>query len=322
MKRIQNFLLIAMCLILGTSAAMSAELNSREKAAQKAVGQYLKSQDFSIKLDDSDNSVNFKYKGNLFWVTFEERGNGIIYTLHRAPLNMTSEKQDANTNARRLEICTIASNMMNVRNVFKTYVKGEEVDFVFPVYAANPDEYIKVFPSVLRSMENAKESFDNCYDRAKMKADSIHDYWTKNDPNVIVVPQQRLQGTSNSGPNLTVTSVDFQVLDSNGAVVSGYGQSIRKSDIRYIQPRLTVAASKKGIYHIGMVIITPNGKTLLPSVKDNRTTMTTVEVEKKAEAVELTPFGSKDGKFWQAGEYKVYFYENGHKLKETSFTIL
>lgn len=318
MKRIKSLILAAICILVATGSAFA--VSPGIKNAQNALSSYLKRQGYNSQIDNSDNSVNFQYKGYLFYVTFEENGSGILYTLHRRAIKMESGPDDKR--ARRLENATLAANYMNANYPYKTYVNGTRVDFVYPTYAATPEDYIKAFPTILRSMDNIQKNFDRFYDVAKVKNDSIHQFWAKNDTSVLVVPQRRIQGVTNP-QSLTVTGpVDFKVIDANGSTLADYGQSIRKSDLRYIQPRITLSANKKGTYHIGVVIIAPNGKMLVPSMRDNRTMITTKEIDKKPTTVELDSFGSEDGKFWLPGEYKVMFYEDNHLLKETSFNVL
>ena len=317
MKRINSLILASLCIILGCNIASAFSKSERE--AQTAIKNYLTQLGYSTQIDNKDNSVNFSYKGTLMYITFKEEGTGILYTLHRQALKF--EHNDANENARRLENATLAANLMNEQFPYKTFVKGNRVNFEFPVYAATPVDYTKVFGQILKNMSNVKTQFDNCFDRAQVTTDSIHRYWAENNPNALVVPQSNTKMTVN-GQNLTITRVDFKTVSQDGADISQYGDNIRKSDIKYIQPQVTVTATKKGIYHIGMVITTPNGKTLLPSPKADRTTVTTVEIDKKPTTVELTSFGNKDGDFWLPGEYKVTFYEDNRVIKETSFNIL
>ena len=322
MKRINYILIAALCILTGVSQAFGAKMSVKEKNAQKVVNDYLTNElGYTTKITADDNAVNFQAKGVLFWITFEESDKGILYTLHRRPIKMESPNDNNEKNSRRIENAIQTANLMNAVNAYKTYVTGNKVDFVFPVYAESAAEYTKVFPMVFKSLGNAKDSFDSLYDRGKEKSDSIHEYWAVNDPNSIVVPQPQKPNIL-STPNLTISEVDFRIVDENGAEISPYGKSIRKSELLFIQPQVTVSASKKGVYHIGMTITTPDGRIMLPSVKADRTAVTTCEVDKKPTAVPLATFGSKDGDIWEAGEYKVVFYEGNNILKETSFTVL
>ena len=330
MKTIKSLIVAALLGLFITNTANA--LNPAETFAQTAFRQYLTSIGIANDIDKKDNSVNFLQRENrddvLYWVTFESVGNAnILYTLHRRPIKMESTESTAEKNARRIEIASLAVNYMNANNPFKAYVNGNKVEFVYPILASSPDDYAKVFKKALESMKNAKKSYDACHERAKIKTDSIHNYWTENNPNTIVVKQNGSAATQQSN-NLTISSVEFRNVNDKNTVISDYGQSIRKSELQFIQPQVTIKATSKGVYHIGVVIITPDGKTLVPSNDTKRTILTTTEVDKKDKAIDLGIFGAKGGKLsndkdlWQAGEYQVIFYENDREIKRTSFNVL
>lgn len=319
MKRIIHVFTVLICMISTVNVAYA--VTQAERDAQAAFRAYLSSKRVNSKIDDKDNSVNFQYKNKLFWVTFKESGGVMLYTLHRAPIKMESDKQSREMNARRIENATIATSYLNAKTDYKAFVNGSRVEFVFPVFAANTEEYSKVFMTILKNMESVQEQFDKCYKVAKHTSDSIHNYWSQNDTSIIVVPQPSSEQIA-STKNLAISKVDFRIVDENGNPISEYGESIRRSDIKFIQPQITVKASKKGLYHIGVVITTPRGKKLLPSQNSVRTMISTVEVDKKGKAIDLGSFGSKTGDFWRAGEYKVSFYEDGNLIKTTTFNVL
>lgn len=320
MKKIYSILMVAICGLF--AAPDSSAITRAEHEAQTAVNDYVRSLGWEAKIDKSDNSVNFRRKDILYWITFEEKEKGILYTLHRKTIKMDSENLEKEKIAQRVEISVIASNFMNNKFPFKTFVNGSKVEFVFPVFAATPEDFNKVFQSMLNTMVDLQKEFDRSYDRAKLVSDSIHDYWRNNDPKQLVIPQPGNEDAPESGNNLTITSVDFKVVDYNRNNISGYGENIRKADIKFIQPMVKVQAAKKGKYEIGMCIYTPDGKMLVPYRGAKRTSVTTVDVTTKPEYKELNDFGDKDGTFWSAGEYKVVFYEDNRVIKETSFNVL
>ena len=175
--------------------------------------------------------------------------------------------------------------------------------------------------SLLKSMENIEDDFRVAYTKAKIPTDSIHRWWRENDTTIIVVKQPNAQPIQ-STKNLTASKVDFRIVDANGTPITQYGESIRKSDLRFIQPQLSVKATKKGMYHIGVMITAPNGKIMLPTPNSNRTILSTVEVDKKDKPVDLGIFGNTTGDCWVAGEYRVTFYEDGNLIKTATFNVL
>lgn len=315
MKNFRHLLLTIICTLFAVnSIAAASPMTQGEQKAQTALRSFLSGKKVNTKIDPNDNSVNFNYKGILFWVTFKEMGNdGILYTLHRANIKL------ANNPAREKGV--FATNYLNRTHDYKAYVVGDHAAFVFPTFATSPEEYTKVFMSLLKSMENIKEDFRVGYNKAKTTTDSIHNWWSVNDTTVIVVKQPNAQPIQSSN-NLTASQVEFRIVDANGTPITQYGESIRKSDLRFIQPQLTVKATKKGMYHIGVVITAPNGKKMFPASNSDRTILSTVEVDKKAKPVDLGIFGNNTGDCWVAGEYTVTFYEDGNLIKTATFNVL
>lgn len=321
MKRLKSVISVIVCILTFAGSAVAANPTSAEKNAQRVLIEYLRKKQFNPGIDNADNSVNFYRKDILHYITFKESANGMWYTLHRQRIKMKNDKDSKEDVAKKIEDAVYAANAMNQTYPFKTFVSGNNVQFTFTIFAESPEEYVKIFPVLLKNMENVGPDFKRNFERAKLTTDSIHNYWAKNDPDALVIPQDKVKVTQNPG-NLTVSDVQFRITDANGMVISDYNKSIRKSDLKFIQPQIDVKATKKGIYYIGMRIITPDGKILLPSPKVFFTSITTAEVDKKSKPVELNPFGSADGSFWQAGEYKVIFYEGNKEIKKTSFTVL
>lgn len=325
MKRINSLILAAIFLTAGIGSAFAASNMSRgEREAQSAVSSFLAKKGYATKIDNTDNSVNFQHDSNIYWITFEEApGAGILYTLHRRPIKMESPNENAQKNKRRLENAVFAANMMNELYPYKTNVSDDRVDFSFPVYANSPEGFTDVFPTLLKTLSNAKDEFDKCYDRALAKTDAMRTYWAENNPKMIVVPQPKNGVKPNTQqPNLTISSLDFRILDDKGNVVKNYGDNLRKADMQFLQPKITVSANAKGVYELGVVITTPNGKILIPEKGTDRTIVTTAEIDKKPKEVEFDKFGTKDGSIWVPGEYTVTFYEGHFPIETTTFNIL
>lgn len=321
MKKFRTLIATLMTLIFVSGSAFA--FNSSEQAAQTAFVNYLKTKRIPSKVDDKDNSVNF-YDGKvLFWVTFDGSATGMLFTLHRAPINMKSAKDPADKNARRLENAYRAADFMNLNNNFKTVVRGSKVEFLFPVYAASTEDYVKVFDRILRNFENCKEYFDECYNKAKAYNDSVHKYWMENDTAYMVVEQNvKVARVTYNAPVVTITKVDFQGVDRNGNPIYGYADNKYAKKMKYIQPKIVAKASKKGLYRISTQIEMPNGKILVPNRDSKMTTTSTVEIGKNDTDIILDMFGDDTGEMWEPGEYNVVFFENGKPVNRSSFNIL
>lgn len=320
--------MLAVCALLSCGSLLARNLNDAERAAQISMKEYLKNKGISSSIDNKDNSLNFLRKDSkgheiLYWITFDGNASGMLFNLHRKPIKMVSERDDKARTSRRLENATLAAEYVTARNDYKAFVNAGKVEFQFPVYAATAQDYQKVFSRVLAALGDAQTSFDACYKKAKAYNDSVHMYWQRNDTSKIVVPQV-VHKDAKSVKNLVVTGIQIRNLDADGVVISDWDEGLRKSKARYIQPRVTMASSKNGTYKVGVRIITPGGKTLVPTVQSVFSTITTVQVPKanKTADYELLQFGSKSGDIWEAGEYRILFYEDDREIYNDSFTIL
>lgn len=318
MKKIKLFLLTAICIAMASSSAF-AQTTKDEENASNAVAKYLKTLGYNAQIDTRDYSVNFYAKDTektFFWITFKEDKKSIIYTLHRRPIKMQTDQDTEEEVQRKLKYAVSASDIMNQLFPFKTYVIENRVEFVFDNYSTSPDEYVKVFPAIFKTMQNIGKDFKTYYDQVK----------AENPVNEIVVPQDKNSfGNANQGTMLDVTDIEFRVVDKNKNMISDYNKGIRKQTVNYIQPRLTVKTIDKGTYTIGYVIYDQNGKKLVPSTGDERSAITTVDITKKQKnpsQIELDIFGSSDGKIWKPGEYRVEFFENNVKIGEATFDVI
>lgn len=321
MKNLKTLFASALCLLIGTSSAFA--LNEAERRAQSDVVAYLKSVGIPSDIDSKDNSVNFLRNKVLYWITFDGSNAGITYTLHRRPIKMESTKADPDKNARRIEIARIATNLMNARNPYKSFVNGNRVEFVYPILASSPQAYTQVLSRLISSFDNVETDYKYNYDKAKHIADSIHTYWSENDTSYQTVPQ-KVNRVLTSGNNLHITDAFFRNISANGTEISGYDKNIRKSEAQFVQPAVVVYGDNKGVYRLGVQIKTPKGKILRPSSNSKMTIITPIDVttNKKGKMMELDMFGVSDGTLWEAGDYQVTFFEDERPIKTTTFTIL
>lgn len=313
------FLLAAIC-SLGVYA-QRAYLSEEQEKAQTSLIKYLRLKKYSPSIDPSDQSVCFKSGDILYWVTFDGNTSPLLYTLHRRPIRFgNNEDKDI---SRRREVAEKAANMVCAERTVKAFLNNNKVEFCFPIYAATPEDFQQVFSSALAAFKNIKKSFDTNYAKARVKVDSIHNYWCNLDTTIVVVKQNN-QSTVRTQKMLDIQSISVRVVDDDGSVISDYDKGIRKSSCEFLQERIEVTAQKAGVYKIGVKLYDPNGKLLVPDENARFTTITTIEIKKagKAEIHELLKFGSQDKDIWQAGEYKVKFYEDDTEIFSDAINIL
>lgn len=321
MKSLKPFvLLIAAIFSLGAFAQRNY-LSDAQEQAQSSLIKYLRLKSYSPSIDPNDQSVCFKKDDILYWVTFDTDRSPILYTLHRRPIRFAdNDSKDVN---RRREIAEKAANMVCAERTVKAFLNNNKVEFCFPIYASTPEDYQKVFSSALAAFKNIKKSFDDNYAKARVRTDSIHNYWCGLDTTIVVVAQTGSSSTQ-SQKMLNIRSISARVVDNGDNVISDYDKGIRKSNCQFLQERIEVSALKDGVYKVGVKLYNPEGKLLVPSKDARFTTITTIEIKKaeKVETHELLKFGSTDKDIWQPGEYKIEFYEDDTKIFTDAINIL
>lgn len=325
MKKFKVILLLA-AILMGWNAANA--MTAAERAAQTEVASYLTRQGFKVEIDKDDESVNFKQSDILYWITFSGDSSGVLYTLHRRPIKLRSEKDDAAKALRKNEVAVFACNEVNRRYPYKAVVKDCRVDFTFPVYAATPAEYIKELANVLNSMRNIKQEFDRQFEAVKVTTDSIHNYWATEKPNVIVLPQSSTQSIHKVSADVNISKVAVasynspSMNESNKPVVD-YDHQLDESNCLFLRERITLSAREPGKYYIGVKILNPEGKLIVPNKDDEFTTVTPIEVKKANKEVEyeLRPFGTAGLGFWKAGNYTLEFYDADVLVRSVVVTV-
>lgn len=320
MKRIISIAAITASFIF--AAPLASALNPAEKIAQQKVYDYLKSNRYQVEIDNEDGSVNFMSKTNEFYyVTFKGLNGGILYTLHAKSLKLDNPNRSAEQQAMDRENAVITANYMNIANPYKTYVQGSKIEFAFPIFAQTGDEYVKILERLITSMAKSKDSFSSFERKAKAYTDSIHKAWKNGGADRIVLAQPVESSSLKTVTIMNAADPMFRNVNSGNTVLSNYGSPLKKSELQFVQPKITVLGVSKGTAIISMDIIAPNGKVIVPTVDSERTLIQEIDVDKKPKEVELIPFGTSDPNFWQEGEYTVEFYDGDKLLEKTAFYV-
>lgn len=254
----------------------------------------------------------------------------MLFTLHRRAILNYTKPEDKNKKLvlqRRAEYATVAAEYITANNLYKAYVKGDQMEFEFPVYASNAKEYQKVFSKVLAAFGDVKATYDGNMRKAVAYVDNIHKFWMENDTAKIIVPQSSVVTRNESGRNLEYKTVSIRNVDANGSEISGYDKVMRKSEARFIQPMVTLNSTKKGTFNVGVKIKDPNGKVFVPNRDSDYTILTTIDVSKanKEQQFELPKFGINDPNktIWKSNvEYIIEFYQDDRKIGSSTFTFL
>lgn len=316
MKTIRIFL-VAVGLCLSMNAMAQKPLTEDGVKAQRALVDYLRTINLTPSIDTRDNSVCFKSNDVFYWVTFDEN-SPVLYTIHRKGLKFDEDPAFKPSCARA------ACNEVNRKHIIKCIFnekKGEKnaekrVEFIFQTYAKDPSDFHGGFKKMLASFKDADATFKITYDNAFDQVKKLE--IERNKPITPSIP------VGNSP--LEVTYIAFGNFDAKGNMISDYNQPLRKSSIKYIKASLDVSSEEKGIFKIGMKIISPDGKAMVATKGVDYCSTTNIEIKKanKKQECDLDPFGSDDEGFWKAGEYKVeiYDFEKGAQLYTTTFNVL
>ncbi len=328
MKNLIKNIIPALMLLLIPGSAYS--LNNYELVAQKSMNEYLKKRNYETKILEKDQSINFMVNGNLFWLTIEGNANHMLYTLHRRPIKLT-ENATPEEAALLREKAIYAVNAMNIANPYKSFLNGDKVEFEFPVYALSPGEYQAVFPMILKKLDEV--SMDNFKLRmlaATQTTDSIHNYWQGSGGAIsakdrLVVKQPVTTSSHNAKKTSGKTALSnplIQSVDKRGNVLVPYGEILYQDKIQFLQPKISASSDKNNFYELGVQIVTPDGKIMVPSIEEDMTMTISAELGKKEKVVEFGSFGSAEEAIWKPGKYTVIFFVNGEEALRQTVNIL
>ena len=318
-----KFLFLLMALLIANIGGFA--FNAVEKAAQKEVKDYLERQGFKTEIDNDDNSVMFKQSDILYWVTFKalSDANGILYTLHRRPVKLPELKDGVVKANLNHEIAVYAVNELNEKFPYKAYVRGQRVNFEFPVYASSPQEYVKQLNNVLKSLRNAQNDFDAAARLSKATVDSIHNYWADNDTARVILPGGDRLGNIKTRSELKVGKVAIGSVDNRGDFIVDYDGFLTTRNCEFLMEKVAVSASVPGEYQLGVKILNPDKKMIASAGNKEFTTELNLLIKKanKEQEVVFPPFGTTSPDFWQPGIYTIQIYDANVLVREDVFNI-
>lgn len=321
-------LLMAVLVLTGCSMGMMAQKKAiavKEPSTREAIMNYLRVQGFSPKYFSDDNSINFKWKKEVYWITTDRKEKVTRYTVHCFPVEFKKNPKDPGRLNRQREVAAQATNAINASHDYKMFLKGNSVNIEFPIYASNVKDFLNVFPDLLLAMENAKRDFQKSFRASRAVCDSIHGFWMNNDTTIRVMKQPAQNvAIKKHNANIKIISTSARNVTSGGSVISDYDQGLRTSKMEFLQPKITYTASNKGTFKIGVKIYTPDKKLLLPAKDARYTIVSTVTVKKTDKELEqdLDIFGSKEKDAWEPGEYIIEYYEDDIPVYNDAFNLL
>jgi hypothetical protein len=92
--KLYKYLLIVVLSIFSTVQLYADELTQLELSFRSSIMQFLKEEGFMPTIDESDNSVNFKKEGTLFWVNVSGSSKPLYIEIHRSGLKVEDVDND------------------------------------------------------------------------------------------------------------------------------------------------------------------------------------------------------------------------------------
>lgn len=311
----KRFILMFAGIMLAANVMAQVQLSKEASKAQKAVIEYLRSKERAATIDKDDESVNFRDNNVLYWITFDGDYT-VAYTLHRNGLNFEKDTLF------RANCAVQAVNEVNKKSNIKCFYENKRVKFVLQTYAKEPADFCGGLYAMIKAFKDVEKMYKDAYNESYKRWKDAVDEKAKKDSIANIPVAIKKIGES----HISVSTPSFANFDASGKVVSDYDKALRKSECRFIKTRVEVTCPEKGIFKLGVRIIAPDGKPMLPVRGMEYSVTKNFEINKvnKPIQVEIDGYGSDKEGFWKAGEYKVeiYDFEKGDLLKSTSFNIL
>ena len=153
MKRLSCALSAVICLAVLNLRA--ASISHESLAFRNQVEQFLQEEGFKPTIDSSDDSVCFKYEGESFWLTVQNKGPYYI-ELHIAGFTVE------NTNRSYI---LAACNYANRNQMCgKAYLSSDSLKITVEFYCMSFSSFKSVFYQLLSSAKATKKAVKDCYD--------------------------------------------------------------------------------------------------------------------------------------------------------------
>ena len=281
----KNILLMVLAVISALPLA-SRELTPEQKAFRSSIMSFIREEGFSPSIDE-DNSLTFKKEGELYWIDIAESSPFYI-EFHRSGLKCS----DANKNI-VLQSCNEANKKVKC---VKAIMGETSVSLVIELFCHSAEEFKYTFYKSLKELESAYSTVKGYYN--KMDDDST--------------------------PSLpfTYTSCEVANVDTDGNIITDYGQTIYDFKTRYLKPRITVNVKTAGTYDIYVKMFTPSGTLATGSSSPSGYSYKhSVTMTSGVHSYGLSGWGSNTAGHWKEGNYRFEFYYNGALIGKKRFSV-
>lgn len=314
-------------LITASVSGTCSALNTFEQHAQTQMKEFL-DKTYDTRIRNDDQSINFMVGENLFWLTMEGNATSMLFTLHRRPIRLDDVKTmtDEELSIEK-ERAIYAADELSANNPYKAFLRGNRVEFEFPVYATSAVEYKKVFHAVLESLNKVSlKEFKELMAKAKITIEgrkALNPKKAKSDKMVLQQPVRMPNtGGQKQDANVKISRISVRSVDKAGNESIPYGEMMYQNRLQFLQSKLMATADKAGYYEIGMQIINPQGQLMVPSENSDMTAVVTTELKRGNKDIVFDPFGSEDVSVWEPGTYTLVYFVNGKEVFRQPINVL
>ena len=139
--------MLAFCAFIPGSFAQDS-FSTEQLAFRNSMEEYLKKENYNPFVDEEDNSLMFRAKGDWFWLYVNKTGPFYI-ELHM--MGVSIEDMDV---IRLLEACNYANSTIRCS---KAYVNAKELFITTEVYVDGPDEFKAIFRHCISTANDANK---------------------------------------------------------------------------------------------------------------------------------------------------------------------
>lgn len=283
MKR--NLLLLVLAFV-SVLPVVSRELTPEQKAFRSSIMSFIREEGFSPSIDE-DNSLTFKKEGELYWIDIADSSPFYI-EFHRSGLKCN----DANKNL-VLQSCNEANKKVKC---VKAIMGDTSVSLVIELFCHSAEEFKYTFYKSLKELDNSYST--------------VKEYYNKMD--------------DDSTPSLpfSYTSCEVANVDTDGNIITDYGQTIYDFKTRYLKPRITLNVKTAGTYDIYVKMYTPTGSLATGSSSPSGYSYKhSVTMTSGIHTYSLSGWGSNTAGHWKEGDYRFEFYYDGNLIGKKYFSV-
>lgn len=247
---------------------------------------------------DPDGDIKFKKEGSFCWVRINPKDD--------SPMFITLFMELSNPKEYSSEVIKIASTELNFYKGVKVLCYKSFLRIQAEMYLNDAEPFKYAFYTMLGNIVSAKTDFIEECEKVTLPSGSGDIPYT----------------VSSKIPFL-VTSCEVANVDSDGNIITPYGNAIYSYKTKYLKPRITVMPVRtSGTYEVMVRLFENNSLSTGNTSPDGYTFSSTVTLSGSSEQTfSLSGWGTNNAGNWSAGSYRFEVWLNGYCLGSKSFVV-